>query len=456
VPADVTFALTAKRITDVQALLQQLLDARAGLDGQDDAKAMSEESRENLGFDIFSADSLASIGIDADQGVAIWGTDLNPTLAVALSDPTKLETFVDAQRDKGVSIQSQMDDKIEVFTIRNGSSGVSWAVVDGWVLMHVHGAIQKETGPELAWLDGARAANGAFAGGPDFAAAMSDAKAHATAITTSDGPPIVGIVHPGPILDIAEQFIGPPCTTPFRSVTRLSLIGGAGSAGPEMTVVANGADGLAPMILAAAPGWYGVRNGAPLQLDVGLDVGAVMQKIGRCIPMDRKMSDLGLRTVHVAAHEFAGGIPSKAGAYVDLVDDRGVRALLDQIPLLSHFSNHRKVGSDDVEDVSIPMVPDFSYSLTTKRGVAAVGSGVIDAILSGQGTAPAGELFHLDVHPNQVPDDAWNLIFENVLDVHSDEHEATLAALKKWDDIALDATLDQDELVITLSGTRHH
>src|SRR5205823_6295863 len=146
---------------------------------------------------------------------------------------------------------------------------------------------------------------------------------------------------------IAAMFIGAPCTAPLRSVTRVSLVAGVGAAGAQITAVANGADGLAPMILAAAPGWYGVPDGAPLQLDVGLDVGAIMQKVGRCIPVDRQMSELGLRTVHVAAHAFDGGFPSKAGAYADLVDDRGVRGLLDQIPLLSHFSNHRKVGAED-------------------------------------------------------------------------------------------------------------
>ena len=109
------------------------------------------------------------------------------------------------------------------------------------------------------------------------------------------------------------------------------------------------------------------------------------------------------------------------------------------------------------DEISIPwMGLDYAYMLSHDRAVVAAGDGTLDAILDGTGTTPAGEVLHVAIRPREIPDDAWSLILQYAFDNDDPDSQArTIKRLYKWDAGNLDATLDGDDLVISLSGTRH-
>lgn len=464
VPADVSYAVVGKRAADVSALLRELAELAGIFIPDVDARAVSAISTQEFGYDILSPESLAGIGIDPEQGAAFFSTGVSVTAVAAIGDPSKLEAFVERMRDAGVSLQSQISDGAEVLTVAMGRDvSISWTVVDGWILARVE--LMEERAPELGWLISARAAAGGLGAHADFAAALDAARVHAPSISVGDGPPVVGVLRPSRLLDAGKAFIkqdGDPvayeaCFGPLRRASRVLVAAGVGSEGASGSAVAELDDpsGLASMIVPAAAGWYGVRAGAPLQIDLGLDLHAAIGSLRGC-PMDADMLlAWGVRTVHAAAHSFDDWMPIKAAAFADLSSDRAIRAQLGRIPMLGRFSDKRKIGDVDVVDVSVPLVADATYHLSPTRMIVSMGGGVMEAIL-GAGTAPDDEIAHFELRPHEVPEEAWQQMLEQVLGVDRESARAhVIKQLRRWERGLIDVRLDGGRVVLTATGTYH-
>lgn len=460
VPADVTYAVVVRSATDFAHLATEASNV-VGIAGDFDAADVSAESRRQLLFDLLSADSLRNIGVDVDASVAIWGAPWSPTFAARLGDAAALERFVDQVRDNGASLQSQIEDGIEVFTAHlDRDLAMQWAVADGWILAHV--VIQGDHEPEMGWLAAARAAHGGLAGDPDFLAALDAARAHAGALADASGlPPMVGLVRPAALATSVEALMAPEvqaeagrCLAPVHAMPRVLLSGGVvgTAAGGAIVADLDAAGGVAAAILPAPAGWYGARAGAAAQVDVGFDVAAAIQLAGGCGVDLRAAMAPGVRTIHVFTKEFDDGLPTVAGAYADLATDRTLRAMLDQIPGLDRFSKKRTLADTPVVDVDVPFVGSFTYHLSATRAIGAVGTGVIEAILGG-GAAVDGELVHVALRPADVPVEAWDLVLGSLLDVaRPAARHRTIDRLNRWQQGTIDARLVGSQVVIDLAG----
>jgi hypothetical protein len=466
VPADASYAIVGKRTADISDLLYVLADV-GGIPGDFDPGEVSQASRDQFGYDILSVDSLKSIGLDTERGAAIYSTGLSPTVAAPLRDPALLEAFVENMRGAGVAMQTQVSDGAEVFTIRMDSEvAVSWAVVDGWVIARLE--LAWERAPELGWLERSRAAAGALGGHADFLAALEAAKVHAASISAGDGPPVVGVVRPGAIADAIDgvaQRLSPQlagmiggCTAALRDSSRALLAAGVSEAGASGSMVVDLAEAsrLSGVVVAAPPGWATVREGAPLQVDLGLDVTAYARTLKGC-PIDVEMMAMtGVRTVHAAAHAFDDGLPSKAALYADLTDDRMLRSLLREIPGLSTFSKSRQVGGVDAVVVSVPFFLDAVYHLSATRAAAAIGDGLFEGIFAQAGAAPAGEILHVELRPHDIPTEVLDLALQYGVDVRRYEaRQRTITRLRRWERGTIDARLDGAQVIVTAAGTRH-
>ncbi len=460
VPANVSYAFVARRSEDLSLLLRDAADS-LGIAFDADSQVAGEWSRHTFGYNLFDPSSLEGIGVDLEGGAAVWGTGVSPTVAVHLSDPSKLDAFVERMRDNGVSLQSQMADGVEVFSIRMEEEiNVSWAVVDGWVLSRIE--ILPERAPELGWLAGARGAAGALGGDPDFTAAMAVAKAHVPVIA-ADAPPVVAVLRPGRIADAVEALADGAevdvhaCLAPLRSVPRLLGVASSSKAGVTGALVADLGDPapLSALMLQPPGGWTKERDGAVLQADLSIDVEAALGAMRTCFSSDEDRSTFGVKTAHVAVHGFdADGWPDQAAVYTDLSTDRFLRSYIPNNAMVRALSSSRKIGSDTVIDIEIPGWMSVTYLLSPTRAIVSRGDGHMETVL-GAGDPPKDELFHLQVRPREIPDRMWMLALSQ-LDVARDSaRDRTVERIKAWDEIVIDGKLVGAQAVMTVTAARH-
>lgn len=459
VPATASYAFVARRSADLSLLLRDAADS-LGIAFDADAEVAADWSREMFGYDLFSPDSLEGIGVDLDAGAAIWGTGLSPTVAVRLSDPSKLDAFVDRMRSAGVSLQSQMSDGVEVFSVpMDRELIISWAVVDGWVLSRLE--LTRERAPELGWLAGARGARGALGGDPDFTAAVDVAKTHAPSIAAGDGPPVVAVLRPARLADAVEGFIDVggidlhACLAPLRSLPRILGVAASGDAGVTGALVADLGDPapLANLVVTPPPGWAAAREGAAVQVDLSIDAEATLHAVRACVPAREARSTFGVKTAHLAVHQFDDdGFPGVAAGYADLSTDRHLKALIP--PAIKWISDSRKVGKETVIDVSIPYMFSISYLLTPTRAAIGRGDGEIERVL-GPGEPLDGELFHLHVRPRDVPDRSWGILLERLDVARETARERAIARIRRWKEITIHGELEGARAVMTVTATRH-
>jgi hypothetical protein len=89
---------------------RSLRDAQAALTGVVNQAALAQV----LGVDPLNPETLASIGVDVDAGMAIFSAAIDPTLVLHLSSPPAMQQFIDQQRIKGqVSSELRVDWKVE-------------------------------------------------------------------------------------------------------------------------------------------------------------------------------------------------------------------------------------------------------------------------------------------------------------------------------------------------------
>ena len=129
---------------------------------------------------------------------------------------------------------------------------------------------------------------------------------------------------------------------------------------------------------------------------------------------------------------------------------------IGSIPGLSLVSHERTVAGVRVTDVSVPMGPKFSFARGATSVTAAIGEGLIDAIVGGR-AAPATRLAHLEIHPYGLPDATWEQILKlPILGIDNPAHRTrTLRRLRRWDLGEIDLDASPGVLVLTAHGRVH-
>jgi hypothetical protein len=456
VPADATYVVTSRKVSDAVAVVRELV----GLDGMrtdyDVAEAEHDLERE-LGVDPLSADNLRSAGVDLDGGAVMFSKGLSVTLAIALSDPQRTTGFLDEHRGNAV-VEVEREQGVDIYTYRmDRHHRVHWAIADGWLFVHLEVVDEHEA--ELAWYRDLRAAAGAYAAGPDFAAAVA-AAVHLPAAKPGAPPPIVGVVNAPPALARLVSVAGhlKACVDLVSSVKRVYLAAsfdGVDATG-EIALELAGADPSAAAV-APPPGWATAREGAPLQAEWTADLDRVAAWLAPCYPDARGLSSFGVRAAAAFVQQLdVDDLSGRAAAWFVGHDTRVFDEAVGRIPGLSLVSHDRTVAGVGVTDVSVPMGPKFSYARTRTSVTAAIGDGLIDAIVGGR-AAPATRLMHLELHPHGLSDETWQKIFEvRLLGLDNPAHRTrTLRRLLRWDLGQIDLDASPGMLVLTAHGRVH-
>jgi hypothetical protein len=459
VPADAAFVITAPKVASAAEVLRNL-GAIYGVLIDFDLSDADEQLQRWFGVNPMSADSLHDAGIDPDGGVAIWSYGGSPTIAIALSDPQRMSAFIDQLRGDAV-VEVAREQGADVYTYRRTrQSRLHWVIADGWLFVHEEDSQEHE--PELAWYRAARAAAGAYARGSDVTAAQSAAARLPGAGKPGVAPPVLAALNLATWLTRMKPYADKSlaCLDLVSSVRRVGLaasIDGLDESG-SITVELAGAD-PSSAALALPPGWIAAREGAPVQAEWTLDVDRVAAWLAPCSPQTaRNLTDLGLRGGAAFVDTLDPDAMTGRGALwfvghdTHLFDD-----VLDHIPGLSLVSHDRTVAGVAVTDVSAPMLPAFSFARSPTSVTLAIGAKLIDAILTGS-AAPATHLAHLELHPNALPEAAWQKIFAAVpMLVPADDafRAKTLRRLRRWDLARVDLDASPGVLVLTAHGRVH-
>nr|HEX4317652.1 hypothetical protein [Kofleriaceae bacterium] len=461
VPASPTYLLAAPTVGDAQRGFRDLLDGIGTVFGGGHAD-IGHKLESVLGVDPLRDEATANIGVDQASGIAIFSEGLNPTIAVHLAQPELLQQFFDAQRQRGMSTQSIVVDGAEVVTARISSDlHVSWAIVDGWWLVHFQIAELGDDG--VAWLAHARAGRG------DWAAAWDAAQQLAAAHGVT--PEIAGFGNLAAMVKTVTDRVPAAlaCAQLVSPVQRVSFaIDGDGhhAGGHVALELGPAAQGVRAAVLAPPAGWTAATANAPLAVQWNLDVAAVTRWLAPCARAIGAGTDLaalsspGVRAARGVVKAFdPADTEHDAGAVVlDVSDTRMVTEMLDRVPLRKQLEGDRTFGPYAGHSLGIPTFGRIDYVLTDKLAMVAMGDGLLAQIATGA-TAGAGAaheppLIAVDVAPPALPEDAWVSLMDLVVGDVLGAHRAIAGEMMHWRDGHVALTLDGSALVISASGNR--
>jgi len=455
VAADAAYVVTAPRVGDAVAVLDDLADAVGMLDAAD-ARLIGAELARELGFDPLSLDSVVAQGIDPGRGIALWGRgDLGPTLALPIADRAPIVARIDAWRARGAVVQVGRIGAHEVSTWRpEREVAIHWSFVDDWLLVHVEFALAHE--PAEQWLTQALAARGAVVGTPDFAAARA-----AAAAQLGDPPALLAMARVPAILGSRLWREVGGCAAPLTSLGRVTLAAttdGAVARGALVLEVPGGVDGIRAMQLAAPPGWRDARGTPPVAVEVALDLRRLQAALAPCIgdELTRDAIRAGVFGGRAFAEQLDLDDREIRAAFAGRVDPRVVTDATDEVPGFDFLARRRTVAGHAVTEIEVPMIPKLGFTAAGEELVAAVGL-AIDPILAGA-TDPgleraAADLGRVEVRPLAWTAAAWDALLDDLI-VRDQARARTIAALRRWQLGVIEAHLDDRAIVITARGER--
>jgi hypothetical protein len=456
VPPDATYVIATRSTEDVVVLARHLLDA-LGIPGEFDTAEASREMSRELGIDLLSTEELAALGVDLQRGAAIWSRGLTPTIAVPLSDPQRFAAELERRRGPGMVVQTSRLHDADVYTYRpERDVAFHWGVAGDWFLAHVELADEKEA--DGGWFESAWSARGALATHADFGAALDEARRRV-------GPdaPLVGLVRlpqivQVPLLAEALRGDGAGCASLLAPLGRGFLAAradGKDVRGAVVLEVGAAMDRIRSLALPLPAGWVKARAGAPIQLDLGVDLHAVSRAFEPCSGEDL-IDELDLREVRggrVLVHALdVERMTGRAAAVAELVNPRLIAEQLDRIPGISFMSKKRKTGDIAYTEVEIPSLPVFAYGTSGTTSFGAIG-GMLPSVLEGGMVAGGDELVHAMIVPRSWPAATWDTVLREV--VRRDEARADLIRrLHAWTSGELAVTAEGRALVLTAHGVR--
>lgn len=452
VPADATYVLAARRSEDAIVLFKTAVEA-VGIIGEFDAAELSRESQQELGFDVLSPDAYAEMGVDLERGIAVWSRGLGPSFAVPLADPQRTAAEIERRRGPGTVVQVSRAHDADVFTVRpERDVAIHWTITGDWFLAHLEYTEEHEA--EGAWFDEAWAARGGIAAHADFAAAVDEGKKR-----LGGDPPLVGMLRTPQLVGnrlLAEGPGQPECASTVGAINRMFLsagVEGPDSRGALVVEVPAGLDGLRALMTKVPAGWADARKGAPLQLEVGLDIRALARAFSPCADedlaaqLDREAPSSGRLFLHEIDVDDMKG---RGAAAVELSDPDVIRRALDDVPGISLLSKRRKVAGVEVTDVNVPMLPRFAYAQVGATTVVTVSS-AIDSLLSFG--AAGDEVARFEILPRAWPAETWDALLREV--VGREEARAdTVRRLRAWSRGVITASVEGRAVVLFAHGTR--
>jgi hypothetical protein len=455
VPADATYVITAHTVDDAVRVFHALHEV-ADIPLDTDVDKGEAEMRKEIGFSPLSSADLAGLGIDPHGGIAIFSQGLSPTFAVAVTDPAKVSATIARLHGGGGAIQTVPVDGVEVSNaIGDRDVHVQWAIVDGWLLVHVD--LRAEHAPEMAWFRAARAAGGAFAaGGAIEAAAKAAARLPAPGPGTK-GPPLIGVIPVPKLVARLQPFLPPACAGVASQVGDVYVAAAADDKDASgMLAVHVPGTAAADAVLASPAGWAAARKDAPIQVEWNADVDRLAGVARACGGGGGDLASVPVRAggLFLQALDLSG--PSGRGAgWAVMRDPSMFDKMLHQIPGIGLASHHRQVGTTDVVDVSMPMVPKFSYAVAASTIIVAAGAGVIDQVVGAGPPTRGAVLGHLEIHPYGLSPDVWDTALEGAGIARRTARQRTLRRLQRWDVGQIDVVAEPGAIVVTGHGHRH-
>ena len=443
VPANPTYVVAAATVRDGQRAFHDALDD-LGMVGGFTAGEAGHELAGMLGVDPMQESALANIGVDLGGGMAVFSEDVTPTFVVHMASPEAFASFLDSQRQRGLTTVSQMVDGIELNTAKlGGGVGIAWALDKDWLWVHF-GA--KGMGPE--WFEHSHKAARAA-----WNAAWDWAKAHAGKAA------VVGFAHAKDIVASVMGRVqgGVACVKQLEAIDRVGFsfdVDGS-KVGARLTFdLGSAAPAFASHVLPPPPGWQGVARTAPLQAQWNLDLNAVTGWLEPCVRVATSdpdpfagMKQFGVRTARAIVLSVDPGDKSGAGAVaMDLASGAFLQGYVDKA---SHFASDKTFGPYRGHHVSIPFVAKLDYVFDDKLAIAAMGDGVMDRVAAG---APGGvpPVFSISVVPDGMPQDAWVWLLDQI-DAPSPKH--LVERFQSWAELHATAALDGSTLVVEVAGT---
>lgn len=444
IPARPTYAIGARTVREAQRGALDVLGSFGALVDVDAAE-VSAALRALLLVDPLSPDALASIGIDLDGGLAVFSEDLAPTVVVHLAAPAQFQAFLERQDE--LRTHSVVVDGTEVFTaVLPGDLRLSWAVADDWLWLHVGLPGQPDTGTR--WFSSSRRP-----GAPTWTADWTWAQG-------GGRPAVVGFIDLRAMLAALPPKVADAaaCAQLLEPVGRVALAveGDARSARARVALdVGAAAQTLARATLPVPEGWAAAAARVPLAVQWNLDLPYVRQATAPCartLGIDLSALDaIGVRTARALLRSFDPDDRSGTGAVaLDLAHERYFAARLDDIPLRSALERKRQFGPLAGRSLAVPMFLTIDYVLTDTLALAAVGDGLLAAIV-GQGGSQPGPVFALDVQPLGLSREAWEALLELVDAPHA---RRVVERLLAWREARISLAIDGSRLVLAASGTR--
>jgi len=435
VPPHATYVLAAHKTSDAVAAMRELALV-VGVAADFDITDAQDDLRKETGVDFLSIDGLKEVGVDPDGGIAIFSEGLSPTLAIELGDPQRTAGFIEEHRTGSVAVEVQREAGVDVYTFAGDREvHLHWAIADGWLFVHLEFTMERE--PELAWYKDARAAGGAFDPG-----------------SIDPRTPVLAIADVGAMrTHLARAGAPRACLDVFAPVHRASMSAGVDGKDATASITLELDGNAAASTLAPPPGWAKARQGAAIAAEWNLDLDRVAKLGAAC---ELELPSMPVRAGGLFVHTLdLDKLEGTGAAWAAARDPRMFDELLDQIPGLSLGSHKRTVGGVTVVDVSMPMIPSFSYVKSATLIMVASGGGLIDALLTG---APpkTTTLAHVELRPWALPDDVWDQLLRYGLHVDSDTNRKQwIRRIHRWDSGSIDLEAKPGALVLTARGRVH-
>lgn len=449
VPAEPTYVLAAPTLADGQRGARDLL-AWLGVAAGIDADAVSRELAQLLAFDPLSPEAVAALGVDVEGGVAVFSEALSPTFVVHLTAPDQAQAYFERLRARGLVTRSVVVDATEVFTAQLlADVALSWAISGDWLWVHV--ALAVDAGPRETWFQASHRPTGT-AWVRDWQWAEAAAGEGAT-------PGLVGFAAADDLLATVAARVPDvaACARLAAPVQRVAIsveADGQRGGGRLALDLGPAAAAVAQAVVPVPEGFAAAAAQAPLVAQWNLDLGAVRGWLAPCLRAGgadlRVLDQVGVRSGRAVLQAFDPDDKRGAGAILlELAHQRFFAGQLDDIPLRSTLERSRRFGPHAGHSLAIPFVATIDYVLTDKLALAAVGDGLLAAIV-GSGAATPGPLAAIDVVPAGLSPEAWATLF----DAAGLPADLLVKTLMRWREGHVALTLEGSSLVLGLHATR--
>ena len=462
VPARPSYVFASSSVDDAQRGVRGAIDGTLqllGILGDHDLRDAVRAISGLLGVDALHPDPLASIGVDLRGSWAMFSDELSPTLVVHLGAPDQMATFLERQRERGLVTQSVIIDKTEVFTATlPGGVKLGWAIAGDWMWIHVGLPFLKEDG--TTWFTASHAPHGA-AWTDDWVWAQRAAGATSGLVGFLGHPAIASLIRQVPDAIACANLIDPV------GRAAVSLDGDDRHFAARITFDIGPTDRLRAMILPRPSGWDATAAHAALAAQWNLDLAAARSwlapRFAPCIGLAggvvAMLDETGVRTARGVVLGLDPDSMSGSGAIAfDTTGSAFFERQLDRIPLRRTLERSRTFGAHKGHAIAIPFSVTVEYVLEPGLAIAALGEGVVAALLAPNPMGPA-PIFALDVAPPVMSAGAWETVLHALVDRQltgppSEAAKRVVEHLMRWRDARIAVTAEPGALVFTLSGNR--